>query len=677
MSKKEYKYDVSIVVPVYDTQNYIKKCATSLFEQNHKSIEYIFVNDCTRDNSMEILSKTIDRYPHRQNDIKIINHEQNLGLGMARQTGTAAASGKYIMHIDSDDWCELDMVSELLVVAKDSDADIICCDWFEEYDNNTIYKKVNFNNNQDPLSAFISGSGINPSVWSKFYKTELFENVRFPNFSFGEDMYINIQTFHAAKKFHFLNRAFVHYNKQNQNCITKKLDEKLYANLHKKVYELLDDNGLLQKYKTLRHGYVLKEATRIFYPEQKSVLDQISPEIYKNRYHYIYAGNAQNGFTLSKKLVLGLAVSKYIWGGGYSKILQIVKGAKKLMKLYVLPLFLLKVKIFIYDFLMSKRLINKKLYKFIRHNLGIKQTDIFVPKDILRQLDSVDNEYFLAKNLNGGHFGYFDFDKNSKDTNSPLNPWAFIRVKNEAKTLKASLYSMLGAIQRGVIGYNDCDDGSEEIILEFCSKFKSFIPAKYPYSVKTIDPDDEKSKLYSYYNFVLNFIPKNEWFIKIDVDHIYDAKMLYKSFYLPKNELEGVRFPRINFDVENGEVFVQKLDKHNFLYHDGSDQVLMLNKDTYFKEEPSTPNSQWAYGGGYACIEAWQKPYLVLHIAEFVQWHFPAIKSRRKGFLGTQWIPLDDFIRQNTQVGIKIDREFISKEKILKMYEKFNIKSDI
>lgn len=110
-----------------------------------------------------------------------------------------------------------------------------------------------------------------------------------------------------------------------------------------------------------------------------------------------------------------------------------------------------------------------------------------------------------------------------------------MRVKNEARTLRASLDSILPAIQRGVID-NDCDDGSEEIILEFCKSYPSFIPIKYPYNVQIHNPKSEENKLYNYCNFVLSFIPKGEWFIKIDVDHLYDAKKLYKSFYLPRNK---------------------------------------------------------------------------------------------------------------------------------------------
>lgn len=118
-----------------------------------------------------------------------------------------------------------------------------------------------------------------------------------------------------------------------------------------------------------------------------------------------------------------------------------------------------------------------------------------------------------------------------------MNPWAFIRVKNEVITLKASLESILPAIQRGVIGYNDCTDGSEEIILEFCKQYPSFIPIKYPYEIQIQNPKSEENKLYSYYNYVASFIPKDEWLIKIDVDHIYDAKNFIKASIYQKTNM--------------------------------------------------------------------------------------------------------------------------------------------
>lgn len=181
--------------------------------------------------------------------------------------------------------------------------------------------------------------------------------------------------------------------------------------------------------------------------------------------------------------------------------------------------------------------------------------------------------------MGGGHNGCFDFDPNSKDTKSSLSPWAYIRVKNEAIALRASLESILPAIQRGVIGYNDCTDGSEEIILEFCKQYPSFIPVKYPYEVQIKNPQSEKNKLYNYYNYIASFIPKNEWLIKIDVDHIYDAKKLYKSFYIPQKDNDIVSIARLNIAVENNKVYIVP---HYFV--DVADHWLIKNNQLKWEE---------------------------------------------------------------------------------------------
>ena len=129
-----------------------------------------------------------------------------------------------------------------------------------------------------------------------------------------------------------------------------------------------------------------------------------------------------------------------------------------------------------------------------------------------------------------------------KEVDNPIEPWAFIRVKNEIRTIEASLNSILPVIKKGVIGYNDCTDGTEEFILEFCKKNKGFIPCKYPYSVYPPSHEaykvegEEEKKLAAYYNYVLSKIPKNEWIMKVDCDHIYDAEKLKKVFSLAKKK---------------------------------------------------------------------------------------------------------------------------------------------
>ena len=80
------QYLVSICVPVYGVETYIEQCAISLFEQTYQNIEYIFVNDCTPDKSIEILKSVINRYPNKKSSIHILSHEKNKGLGAARNS---------------------------------------------------------------------------------------------------------------------------------------------------------------------------------------------------------------------------------------------------------------------------------------------------------------------------------------------------------------------------------------------------------------------------------------------------------------------------------------------------------------------------------------------------------------------------------------------------------------
>ena len=92
---------VSVIIPVYNVEPHIERCARSLFEQTLEEIEYIFVNDCTPDASMRILQNVLENYAQRKNQIIIINQPYNMGAAKAREIGIKAASGEYIIHCDS------------------------------------------------------------------------------------------------------------------------------------------------------------------------------------------------------------------------------------------------------------------------------------------------------------------------------------------------------------------------------------------------------------------------------------------------------------------------------------------------------------------------------------------------------------------------------------------------
>ncbi|WP_120946178.1 beta-1,4-N-acetylgalactosamyltransferase [Helicobacter labacensis] len=260
------------------------------------------------------------------------------------------------------------------------------------------------------------------------------------------------------------------------------------------------------------------------------------------------------------------------------------------------------------------------------------------------------------------HQGYFQEDPKASDPKSPLNPWAFVRVRNEIATLEACLYSILPAIQRGVIGYNDCDDGSAEVILEFCQKFPTFIPIAYPYEIITKDPQDFHHQFYHYCNYVLSFIPKNQWVLKIDADHIYDAKKLYKSFYSIEHARQVVVYSRINLNID--KVGIQKC--HNYgLVDDLGDHWLFCNHKTRFVEWCAQNRS----------LEI-LKPKTLAHYTnepELVSWHFPFVKKERAHIADSlEWISLEDFKTHHAKLlGNKIDPNMLDEKRILEICAQF------
>ena len=259
---------------------------------------------------------------------------------------------------------------------------------------------------------------------------------------------------------------------------------------------------------------------------------------------------------------------------------------------------------------------------------------------------------------------YLDKIKNYKN-NKPIEPYAFIRVNNEIITLRNSLESILPAIKKGVIGYNDCTDGSEEVILEFCNKNKGFIPIKYSYSI--FSPADkrngefgnEKNKLYSYYNYVLSFIPEDEWLIKIDCDHIYDAEKLKKIFKIPKGKKDCVILPKINIDIVNGKVELLKTNGFNEV----DDHWIINNYKLKFKTV-KLKNGAWVE---FLPLKGRNKIYTIGN-----NWHFPFIKRYRQNFK-RKTLNINDWKEKNKElIGYKISKDMLDENKILEIYKKFN-----
>ena len=141
-----------MLIPIFGVEKFIERCAVSLFEQTYPNIEYIFVNDCTKDKSIDILKEVVERYPTRNPQVRIIEHEKKTGLAGARNTAVAAATGEFLMHVDSDDYVDKEIVSKSVSRQLETNADIVVIDFIRRYPNSYIITRYSlFDSSEEHL----------------------------------------------------------------------------------------------------------------------------------------------------------------------------------------------------------------------------------------------------------------------------------------------------------------------------------------------------------------------------------------------------------------------------------------------------------------------------------------------------------------------------------------------
>lgn len=242
MNENKSSYGISVIIPVYNVEKYIERCVHSLLRQTLKEgIEYLFINDCTPDNSMQILQNMINEYPMREKDIRIINHDKNCGIAATRNTGLEHAKGDYIIYCDSDDWIDSDMYEALYNEAVRKDADIVGCDFEEVFYSYNKYNKQSFiSNGKDCVYRLLSGE-LHGSTWNKLIKKSvcLSNNVAFVNgINMWEDIIFTIKVLYFSKKVAYLPSAYYHYVRCNPNSYTNELCLSTLENLISAVDEI-------------------------------------------------------------------------------------------------------------------------------------------------------------------------------------------------------------------------------------------------------------------------------------------------------------------------------------------------------------------------------------------------------------------------------------------------------
>lgn len=218
---------VSIIIPIYNVEQYLNECIDSVIKQTYSNIEIILVDDGSPDKCPQIC----DEWVRRDSRISVI-HKENGGLSDARNVGIDVIHGSYILFVDSDDWIEYDMVEKMLDVIKKEKADICACGIMYEYPSRAVIRKVDQfkGNSSETLGRLYNDTHYPVSALNKLYKCECWKKLRFPIGKLCEDAFTTYLLIDQADTIVQIPNAFYHYRIRENSIMTsnfnhKKMDE--------------------------------------------------------------------------------------------------------------------------------------------------------------------------------------------------------------------------------------------------------------------------------------------------------------------------------------------------------------------------------------------------------------------------------------------------------------------
>jgi glycosyltransferase involved in cell wall biosynthesis len=304
---------LSVIVPVYNVEKYLRKCLDSLVNQTMKDIEIIIVNDGSTDKSQDIIDEYVSRYP----DMIRSYIKENGGLGDARNYGLERAKGEYVGFVDSDDWVSTEMFKKMYSMLQ-TGYDIVMCDMvtvidgFETGEISKSYRRKNFNEKELILNS------TNPAIaCNKIYKKDLFNIIRFPS-GWYEDIATTPIILSYADNVGYLEEPLYYY-RQRKNSITASIDnktlgvigawERILGNVNKKYIEeavfavafsisafITDKPAFADKFIdfALQHKQVIENNS--YYIEavkNNEILNITNLELIPKKIHYFWFGGSE------------------------------------------------------------------------------------------------------------------------------------------------------------------------------------------------------------------------------------------------------------------------------------------------------------------------------------------------------------------------------------------------
>lgn len=232
---------ISVITPVYNAATTLHHCLESLDKQTHRKLELLFVDDCSTDDSLKILTCYAKRNTDSDRVVKVLHHERNRGVAAARNTALAHATGDYIYYVDADDSIERHALECLARKAEKDGLDIVGHEWYLTFSSSERYmRQADYTTPAEALRNMMCGV-MRWNLWLFLVKRSLYveNDIRFAEgMNMGEDMMVMMKLFICAKSASIVHRPFYHYGQNNVNSLTKVYSQEHLAQVTHNVYEV-------------------------------------------------------------------------------------------------------------------------------------------------------------------------------------------------------------------------------------------------------------------------------------------------------------------------------------------------------------------------------------------------------------------------------------------------------
>ena len=319
----DFMIKVSIIVPIYNTEKYLRKCLNSLVNQTLEEIEIIVINDGSPDNSQEIIDEYVGKYPAKIKSYRT----NNCGVGAARNLALQHANGKYIAFVDSDDYVDLNMYEKMYNEAEEKKSDIVICSIMIENGGKSYPNEISNIFSDAKINTMMFG---NTSVCNKLYRKSIIEGLLFNSQIWYEDVDYGIKAILNAERISLVNEPLYHYlvrqgSIMNNDNIEKNLD---ILSAFDDLLKYLKNNKEFNKYQEeieylaiihiLIYAVVRVIKSEANYNKKKKIIKKLSGYIRDNFKHYrnnqyLYLLNGKNKIIFKLATNNSILIIKYIF----------------------------------------------------------------------------------------------------------------------------------------------------------------------------------------------------------------------------------------------------------------------------------------------------------------------------------------------------------------------------